>query len=425
MSTTINVHPEDVRPESDTIRRAIEARIGAGRLAGAATLVWRGGRVVHRSAAGRRELETGLPVGPDTIFRIASLTKPITTVAALMLLEEGRFALDTPIARDAPELAHLRVLPDPEGPLEEAVAAQRPITFEDLLTHRSGLTYGEFHRGPVRRANAEALGAQIDNPLSPDEWIARLGTVPLIDQPGAGFHYGVSTDLLGFLIARMEGTTLGEVLERRIFAPLRMRDTGFVVTDERRTRAAGLCGFDEAGALIPLAATPGHHALKERPTGMTFEAGGGGLWSTLDDYLTFARLFVEGGTVDGTRLLRPETLAMMTSNQLTPHQRATARILGRPVFAEGHGYGMGVAVVVEPEQAPVLQCRGGVGTVGWPGAFGSWWQADPTDGSILIFMSHNMVELHQMARGIGLDVWSAIEEFHALATVPAPQAHAG
>jgi CubicO group peptidase (beta-lactamase class C family) len=411
MSTTEMAHPTQ-----GTIQRAIQAHVDAGSLAGAAALVWRGGAVVHRSATGRRDLETGLPVAPDTIFRIASMTKPITTVAALMLLEEGRFALDTPITRAAPELARLRVLRDPEGSLEDAVDAERPITFGDLLTHRSGLTYGEFHRGPVRRVYADALGGQIDNVLSPDEWVARLATVPLIDQPGAEFHYGLSTDLLGFLIARMENTTLGKLLERRIFTPLGMRDTGFAFAGEQRTRCAGLCGFDDTGALAALAETPGGHALKVRPAGMTFESGGQGLWSTLDDYLTFARLFIEGGAVDGKRLMGPETLAMMMSNQLTSPQRLTARMLGMPVFAEGHGYGMGVAVVMEPDKAPALRCRGGVGTVGWPGAYGSWWQADPTDGSVLIFLSHNMVELHQMAVGIGLGVWGAIEEFHALAT---------
>ncbi|HKW02572.1 MAG TPA: serine hydrolase domain-containing protein [Vicinamibacterales bacterium] len=410
MSTTKQLSPDD------HISRTIQTYVDAGTLAGAATLVWRDEAVVHRSTTGCRDLETGLPVARDTIFRIASMTKPITTVAALTLLDEGHFALDTPIAREAPELAHLRVLRDPDGPLDDTVDAERPITFGDLLTHRSGLTYAEFHRGPVGRAYATALGATIDNPLSPDEWIERLATVPLIDQPGHGFHYGHSTDLLGFLIARMERTTLGELLERRIFAPLGMRDTGFVVAESQRTRCAGLCGFDDSGALTALAETPGGHALKVRPGDMTFESGGQGLWSTVDDYLAFARLFVDRGFVNGRRLLRSETLAMMTSNQLTPRQRATARMFGQPAFAEGHGYGMGVASVTEPDKAPALRCRGGVGTIGWPGAYGSWWQVDPTDGSILIFMSHNMAQLHQMARGIGLDVWGAIGEFHAVAT---------
>jgi len=179
------------------------AYVDAGALAGAATLVWRNGRVVRTAIVGCRDLVTNLPVERGTIFRIASMTKPLTTVAALMLYDEARFALDEPITRHAPELARLRVLRHPDGPLDQTDAAERPITFGDLLTHRSGLTYGEFHRGPISRACAEALGGQIDNSLGPDEWIARLGTLPLIDQPGVGFHYGLSTDLLGFLIARL------------------------------------------------------------------------------------------------------------------------------------------------------------------------------------------------------------------------------
>jgi CubicO group peptidase (beta-lactamase class C family) len=364
---------------------------------------------------GRRDLTTGLPVERDTIFRIASMTKPVTTVAGLMLLDEGRFELDDPISSCAPELARLRVLRDPEGPIDHTDEAARPITFRDLLTHRSGFTYGEFHRGPIGRAFAETLGTQIDNPLTPDEWIARLATLPLIDQPGAGFHYGVSMDLLGFLIARLEGAPLGVVLNRRVFAPLGMSDTGFAVPPEKRGRRAGLCGFDDDGRLAALTAAPGGHALGERPDDMTFESGGQGLWSTLDDYLAFARMLI-GEETGGRTLLRRETRAMMTSNQLTPSQRAAARMFGRPIFAEGHGYGMGVAVVIEPQRADPLRCRGGAGTIGWPGAYGGWWQADPNDRSVLIFLSHNMAELRQMARGIGLDVWSAIASFHGLAT---------
>ena len=387
-----------------------------GTLAGAATLVWRDGRVVHTAALGCRDLQTNLPVERDTIFRLASMTKPLTTVAALTLYDEGRFALDEPITRHARELAGLRVLRHPDGPLDQTDAAERPITFGDLLTHRSGLTYGELHRGPIARACAEALGATMDNALGPDEWIARLATLPLIDQPGAGFHYGLSTDLLGFVIARLEDAPLSVVLERRIFGPLGMRDTGFVVPREKRTRRAGFCGFDAEGKLTALTTVPGGHALAERPDDMTFESGGQGLWSTLDDYLAFARIFIGGGEVDGVRLLRAETCAMMASNQLTSHQRMTARLLGRPVFAAGHGYGMGVAVVMEPDKADPLTCRGGVGTVGWAGAYGGWWQADPSDNSVLIFLTHSMAELQQMASGIGLGAWSAIAKFHELAS---------
>ena len=392
--------------------------VDAGTIAGAAGLMWMRGAGTDVAAAGKRDLRTGLPVERDTIFRIASMTKAVTTVAALTMLDEGRFRLDEPITRCAPELARMRVLRNPEGPLDETHDACREITFRDLLTHRAGLTYGDFHRGPIRVACADALGAQIDNALSPDEWIGRLATLPLIDQPGANFHYGVSTDLLGFLIARLDGSSLGEVLERRVFARLGMRDTGFTVPHAARSRCAGLCGFDDQGRPTALTAAPGRHAVDERPDDMTFESAGQGLWSTLDDYLTFARMLI-GGEVHDAPLLRSETLAMMTSNQLTPEQRSAARMFGQPIFAGGHGYGMGVAVVVEPEEADPVRCRGGVGTIGWPGAYGGWWQADPNDGSVLIFLTHNMVELHQMAAGIGLGVWEAIVEFHALATARA------
>jgi CubicO group peptidase (beta-lactamase class C family) len=400
---------------ASTLEAVLNEYVADGALAGVVALVWRPGQPTRSITAGQRDVRRDLPVARDTIFRIASLTKPVTTVAALTLLEDGRFDLDDPITRVAPEFRSLRVLQHPDGPLDNTTPAARAITFRDLLTHRSGLTYGEFHQSPIGAAYAATLGGEIDNVLSSDEWIARLAVLPLIDQPGAAFHYGVSTDLLGFLLARIEGTTLGAVMRQRVLDPLGMRDSDFVVPHDKRGRRAALTGFDDAGRLTTLVVAPGGHALAERPGSMTFESGGGGLWSTADDFLVFARLFVGGGAVDGVRILRSETCALMTANQLTPTQRTGARMLGRTPFAAGHGYGMGVAVVMEPDQADVLRCRGGAGTVGWPGAYGSWWQADPNDGSVLIFLSHHMVELSQLAQGIGLGTWSAIERFHALA----------
>jgi CubicO group peptidase (beta-lactamase class C family) len=398
------------------IAAALQRHVDSGSIAGAATLVWRQGEVIQSAAVGRRDLVTGAPVERDTIFRLASMTKPVTTVAALMLLDEGRFQPDDPIVAVAPELADVRVLADPNGPLDGVVDAARPITFDDLLTHRAGLTYADLERGPIGAAYRDALGPTVDNALTPDEWIARLGSLPLIDQPGAAFHYGHSTDLLGFLIARMEGTSLGSVLSRRIFAPLGMHDTGFAVPPDKRARRAGLCGFDDTGHLTAIESTPGRQALADRPDDMTFESGGQGLCTTLDDYLAFARLLIGDGTVDGVRLLEPATLARMRANQLTPEQRAASKMFGRPLFAAGHGYGFGVAVVMEPELADPLRCGGGVGSIGWPGAWGSWWQADPNDRSIQIFLAHNMPDLRQMASGVGLGVWSAIAEFHELAS---------
>lgn len=398
------------------IATAIGAIVAAGELAGAATMVWQAGKVVQVDAVGWRDVEARLPIERDTLFRIASMTKPITSTAAFMLFEEGRFALDDPITRWAPEFAEMRVLRSPTGPLDQTDPARRPITFADLLTHRAGLTYSDLHQGPIADAYAETLGGQIDSAVAPDDWIARLAALPLIDQPGAAFHYGHSTDLLGLLIARMEDAPLGDVLERRIFAPLGMNDTGFTVAQEKRGRRAGLYGFDEAGRLTKLQTVPGGHALRERPEDMAYVSGGQGLWSTLDDFLIFARIFVEGGTVAGVRLLRPETLALMTSNCLTGNQRANSELFGLSLFAQGHGFGMGVAVVMEPDQADPLRCGGGVGSVGWPGAYGGWWQADPNDASVLIFLAHNMVDLTQLTQGIGLGAWEAVTQFQALAS---------
>jgi CubicO group peptidase (beta-lactamase class C family) len=403
-------------PEEGSIARAIGAVIDAGELAGAATLVWRGGEVVHTASVGWRDMEAGLAMGRDAIFRIASMSKPITSVAALMLLEEGRFALDDPITRWAPEFAEMRVLLSPTGPLDQTRPAESPITFEDLLTHRSGLTYGPFHRGPIAKAYDDALGGDIDTEVPPDDWIARLAALPLIDQPGGGFHYSHSADLLGLLIARMEGASLGDVLERRIFKPLGMKDTGFTVAGDKRDRRAGLYGFDEAGALTRRLTGPGGSTMAERPQDMAFVSGGQGLWSTLDDYLAFARLFVSGGAVDGIRLLQPDTLRLMTTNRLTESQIEGSGAMGMPLLGTGHGYGLGVSVVLDAEKAGHRPCGGTVGAVGWPGGFGGWWRADPGDNSVMIFLSHNIVELEQLASGIGLGVFVAIAEFQSLAS---------
>ena len=198
----------------------------------------------------------------------------------------------------------MRVLRSPDGPLDETDPAERRITFEDLLTHRAGLTYADFHRGPIAQAYRDALGGDIDSDVAPDEWIARLAQLPLIGQPGSAMHYGRSTDLLGLLIARIEGAPLGEVLKRRIFDPLGMNDTGFLVPREKRARRAAAYGFDEGGGLTKRVTRSGVF-VAERPEDMAYESGGAGLWSTIDDYLKFARLFLGDGKVDGVRLLRP------------------------------------------------------------------------------------------------------------------------
>jgi len=392
---------------TDTIRKMVDD----GHLAGAATLVWQDGKVVQAAGIGWRDIDSKLPIERNTLFRIASMTKPITSTLALMLFDEGRFALNDPITRWAPEFSQMRVLRPSTSALDQTDPAERLITFEDLLTHRSGLTYGGWHSDPIAKAFKEALGGDIDSDLPPDDWIARLATLPLIDQPGAAFHYGHSTDLLGLLIARMENAPLGDVLKRRIFDPLGMNDTGFTIPFGKRERRAGAYGFDDAGQLCKRLTGPGDSFLPERPEGMAYVSGGQGLWSTVDDYLTFARMFVNAGTVNDFRLLQPETLKRMVTNCLSENQLVKARSM----LNTGHGYGLGIAMVIDPLKAGPQPCGGGMGAVGWPGAFGGWWRADPSNNSVLIFLAHNMLELEQLLNGIGLSVFDAITQFQAQA----------
>jgi CubicO group peptidase (beta-lactamase class C family) len=395
----------------EPITASISKIVNAGNLAGAVTLVWQDGQLIHNTSIGWRDIESKLPVERDTLFRIASMTKPITSTAALMLLDEGRFALNDPIARWMPEFSQMRVLRSPSSTLDQTVPAERLITFEDLLTHRSGLTYGDWHSGPIAKAYKDALGGGIDSEVLPDDWISRLATLPLIDQPGAEFHYGHSTDLLGLLIARMEDEPLGDVLKRRIFDPLGMKDTGFIVPLEKQGRRAAAHGFDDAGQLCKRLMGPGDSFLPERPEGMAYVSGGQGLWSTVDDYLTFARMFLNAGTVNDVRLLRPETFKRMVTNCLSEDQLVNAR----SILNAGHGFGLGVAVVLDPLKAGPQPCGGGMGAVGWPGAFGGWWRADPSNNSVLIFLTHNMLELEQLFDGIGLGAFEAMTQFQAQA----------
>lgn len=397
--------------KEEPITNAIREIVDDGRLAGAVTLVWQDGKVLQAAGVGWRNIESRLPVERNTLFRIASMTKPITSTLALMLVDEGKFALDDPITGWAPEFSQMRVLRSSSSALDQTDPAARLITFEDLLTQRSGLTYGDWHSGPIAKAHKDLLGGTIDSEVLPDDWIARLASIPLIDQPGAAFHYGHSTDLLGLLIARIENAPLGDVFKRRIFDPLGMNDTGFTVPVEKRARRAAPYGFDAAGQLCQRLAGPGNSFLPERPEGMAFVSGGQGLWSTADDYLTFARMFVSGGTVNGVRLLKPETLKRMVTNCLSAEQLVKARSM----LNAGHGFGLGVAVVMDPVKAGPQPCGGGMGAVGWPGAFGGWWRADPSNNSVLIFLTHNMLDLEQLFDGIGLGAFDAMTQFQAQA----------
>jgi CubicO group peptidase (beta-lactamase class C family) len=360
---------------------ALQEFVDRGELAGVVTLTSRGGEIVQAEALGWCDIESNAPMRSDTLFRIASMTKPITSVAALMLIEEGRMTLDDPIARWVPELANVRVLRDPAGPLHDTVPAQRAITIEDLLTHRSGIAYAFFSEGQLKPAYERTLGDPAMNRSTPDQWLAALGTLPLAYQPGERFHYGHSTDVLGFLVGRVEGKPFRQVLHERIFGPLGMADTDFWLPHDKRSRLASLYRYDEAaGGLAKV-----EPEMYDSPPAYT--PGGGGLISSASDYHRFARMLLDEGACDGGRLLRPETVRLMRTNRLTPAQREVP-FAGMPLWQKS-GFGLGLSIAEDPIDNPYA-C-GAPGSITWPGIFGTWWQADPAHDLIMIYLIQHQV----------------------------------
>ncbi len=378
------------------------------KLGGLNCLLWKNGQVVYQESSGYKDLETSEPMTIDALFRIASMTKPITSVLAMMLWEEQKLDLSDPITKWFPQFGNMQVLKNQVGEYEDA---KRPITVLDLLTHRAGFTYSEFQKGKLRADYLRVLGGDIDSELTNEQWINGLASLPLVNQPGELFNYGKSTDLLGMLIAYIEGKSLGKVMEEKIFGPLAMTDTFFEVPNHKKNRCASNFGYDELGNLVNLETVPLKMAFKERPSGLEFESGSGGLWSTLGDYLKFATLFVQNGSSNGIQILKPETIDFMCTNQLTATQRAQSTLMGTPIFIEHYGFGMGLAVVMKESKYGSIPCAGSLGSVGWPGAYGGWWSADPVKKTVSIFLTHSMTEPQQLAQGIGFELYEAIDIF--------------
>ena len=364
----------------DRNKASINDAIDAGLLAGAVTLVWQGGRVLQVNELGHRDVDARLPMQRDTIFRIASMTKPITVAAAMSLVEEGKLALTDRVATWLPELADMRVLAEPRGPLDRTVPAQRHITVEDLMTHRSGLAYMFSVLGPLADAYRK-LPARQDQ----DRWLAELAELPLAHQPGERLTYSVATDVLGIVLSRLEGKPLSEILTERILGPLGMTDTGFSVGSSGRRRAATMYQLDADTTLR-------HDVMGPAPiTDPPFCMGGAGLWSTADDYLRFARMLLAGGSVDGVRVLSEQSVASMRTDRLTDEQKRQD-FLGAP-FWIGRGFGLNLSVVTDPAKSRQLFGPGGLGSFSWPGAYGTWWQADPSADVILIYLIQNLPNL--------------------------------
>jgi CubicO group peptidase (beta-lactamase class C family) len=378
------------------------------KIGGVNCIVWQDGQILYQECEGYKNLETKELLTTDTIFRIASMTKPITSVLTMILYEEKKLDLNEPITKWFPQFEDMKVLKNKPGEYEDA---NRLITILDLLTHRAGFTYGGFQNGKLKDDYMKVLGGDIDTELTNEQWVNGLASLPLVSQPGEIFNYGKSTDLLGILISTIEGKSLGKVMEEKIFDPLAMTDTFFDVPNNKRNRCASNIGYDESGNLVNLETVPLKMAFKERPNGLEFESGSGGLWSTMEDYLKFARIFVENGSSDGIQILKKETKDLMCSNHLTPDQRQHSKLMGTRLFKDNFGLGLGVAVVVTESPYLSIPCAGSVGSVGWPGAYGGWWSADPVKKSIAIFLTHSMTEPKQLAQGIGFELYEAIDTF--------------
>ena len=362
---------------------ALQGVVDNGDLAGVVTLIWRKGEIVRVDTVGQADIETATPMARDTLFRIASMTKPVTSVAALMLMEEGAFRLDEPITKWAPEFANMKVLKTAEGPLDEVYDSPRDITFDDLLTHRAGLAYGFTSVGPIAYAHQRALGDVLNSDMTPDAWMAALGNLPLTYPPGERFHYSHATDVLGYIVGRIDGKPFRQSLIDRVFKPLGMSDTDFYFPLDKRDRAATVYRLGKTGQIEPVPMK-----MYDAPPALT--GGGGGQVSTADDYLKFIRMLMGKGEVDGVRLLKAETVDLMMTNQLTPEQRAIT-FMGLP-FWLGQGFGLGLSIVDDAEKQAWMGATAN-GAFSWPGAFGTWWRGDPANDMIMIYMIQNAMPL--------------------------------
>ena len=360
------VEPEEARLTAAGLSRltaVMQREVDARRVPGVSMLIARGGKVGYRRDIGALRPD-GPPLPGDAIFRIYSMTKPIVSVALMMLVEEGRLFIADPIAKFIPEFANPKVGVERDGKLE-LVAAKRPITIQDLLRHTSGLTYAFTGVSAVQRLYAKArLGAP---DLTNAQLVAALAKLPLIDQPGTSWDYGHSTDVIGRIIEIVSGQSLGAFLQERILTPLAMSDTAFFVPPDKQDRVAKPFAKDpDTGESVTLTET-------------NFESGGGGLWSTMDDYERFVQMLYLGGALGNTRLLGRKTLEFMTADHLGPHVRIGTTFL----LAPGHGFGLGFAVRREVGLAPT---PGTPGEFFWGGIAGTAFWIAPKEELIAMMM---------------------------------------
>jgi CubicO group peptidase (beta-lactamase class C family) len=355
------------------LRQVLETYVQDGAVPGAVALVSTEASV-EVEAVGLADTE-GSPMARDSIFRVASITKPITAAAAMILVDEGRIRLDEPTGEWLPELASPSVVRRPDSPVEDVVPAECPITVFDLLTFRAGYGFPSDFSLPAVQPLLDAVQEQMRTPHSvpsPDAWLAELATIPMLHQPGEAWLYNTCADILGVLVARVSGGSFAAFLAERVFEPLEMVDTGFAVPTDKLGRLAGYYTPDASGGFSPV--EPPNRGWETEPV---FASGAGGLASTADDWHAFGRLLLTGGAVDGRRILSEESVLALTTNYLTDDQRAASTL-----FLEGQGWGFGGSVDVEP-----IDPWNVTGRYGWVGGTGTAAHVVPAAGTVAILLT--------------------------------------
>jgi CubicO group peptidase (beta-lactamase class C family) len=381
--TAPTTSPEHVGLSSERLARIgpwMQALVADGKLAGVSALVLRRGEIVYDAATGYADRERGTPMRRDTLARIYSMTKPLTSAALMMLYEDGRFQLDDPIGNFLPYFRNMRVFAGGSRAKPETVPAIRDITLRDLLTHTSGLTYGFMDATAVDALYRESGVDFQTSEASLADVVEKVATLPLLAQPGAEWNYSISTDVIGHLIAVMSGQSFATFLQERVLDPLGMHDTGFYVPPEKLGRFAAcyVRGNDGKPMLFDDPAT----SVFAKPRAIA--SGGGGLVGTAPDYLRFCRCMLNKGTLDGARLLGRKTVELMTSNHL-PGDLAS---MGQPRFSEasyeGIGFGLGFSVMLDPARAQIL---GSAGEYAWGGAASTAFWIDPREDMAVVLIT--------------------------------------
>src|ERR1700686_4386906 len=367
----IATRPEDVGFSSkrlETTREVLKADVEAKRLPGAVLLMARNGKIAFYDVAGYQDRATQTPMKKDSIFRIASMSKPITTVAAMILAEENKLDVGAPVAQYLPEFKDVKVGPEGASP-------KRPMTIQDLMRHTSGLTYGLFGNSPIDQMYRKA---NIFSAKSLDEMVKLIAGMPLLHQPGEFWEYSVSTDVLGRVVEVVSGMDLDSFVRERITTPLKMKDTGFWVKPEAAARRAKADGPPN----------PLFESATQKPNVFS---GGGGMLSTAGDYARFSQMLLNGGELDGVRILSPKTVALMTSDQLpatVERHTPVALAIGSfgPVPEMGTSFGLGFAVRVDPGRNPM---PGSVGDFSWGGITGTLFWVDPQAKLVAVLMAQS------------------------------------